>query len=113
MWLVSSEGGQWPKWSADGNELFFRGIDRLEAVWSAQVATESSFQHDAPVRLFTGNYLRANNAGGAFDVSKDGTRFLLTRNDSSSTSTESSITHLVAIDNWFEELRRLAPPDPQ
>ena len=109
--LVSSEGGRWPKWNPDGSELFYRGIDRVEAVWSAQVTTESSFQSDVPVRLFTGNYLIVNNPLAAFDVSKDGTRFLLTTRDSLPPSAESSITHLVVVDNWFEELKRLAPTD--
>jgi len=114
LWLISNQGGHRPKWSPDGREIFYIGTDGLTTVWSAQVETETSFQHDTPVLLFSGNYLRSlGGNGGAFDVSIDGTRFLLTLSDFLTPSTESSITHLVAVENWFAELKRLAPPDPQ
>ena len=42
----------------------------------------------------------------------DGSRFLLMRYvDEAALGQE--LTHLVAVDNWFEELNRLALPDPQ
>jgi hypothetical protein len=50
-WLVSSKGGQLPRWSSNGNELFFLEGDSLMAV---RVATTPVFRLEGdPVRLFT------------------------------------------------------------
>jgi len=115
-WQVSNEGGERPKWNPEGGELFFRGpqnIDFENSFWAVQVDTENDFQYDIPDFLFSGNY-RRNNISSGYDVSPDGTRFLLSRdllNDNSTTASE--LTQLIVVDNWFEELKRLAPPDPQ
>ena len=50
-WLVSSKGGQLPRWSSNGTELFFLEGDSLMAV---RVATTPVFRLEGdPVRLFT------------------------------------------------------------
>jgi hypothetical protein len=68
-WAVSQGGGVRPRWSADGNELFYVGDGgRLFAL---AVVTEGTFSAGEPVVLF--------DLDGAthYDVAPDGRRFLV------------------------------------
>ena len=77
--LVSASGGTNPIWSRDGRELFYRrGADILVV----SVDTEAGFTVGTPVRLFSGRY---RGSGRDFDVSLDGTRFVMMRNDDART----------------------------
>ena len=108
-------GGEWPKWSSSGNELFFRTSTTqggLEGgVWVVQVETETNFQHETPTPLISGSYYVRDSNRGVFDISADGSRFMLI--GTSTVAEAEEHTHLVVVHNWFEELKRLAPPDPQ
>ena len=110
-WQVSIEGGIWPKWSADGEALYFVGIGGGVSVWMAAVETEDAFQFERPRRLFSGSYSEGGLYQLTFDALRGGGRFLLARDDvDSSSNQESGTTQLVVVDHWFDELRRLAPP---
>jgi hypothetical protein len=103
-WQVSAAGGRQPVWSRDGRELFYR--DFSGAVMSVPVAAGPGFAPGRPVRLIEGTgYTGAGAQGGGrtYDVSPDGSRFLMVRTGDQST------TPLVVVLNWFEELERLAP----
>ena len=69
---ISRAGGQMPRWSREGRELFFvnGGGDAMMAV----TAIGGSFS--TPRRLFEGRYRLASNANTTYDVGRDG-RFLL------------------------------------
>ncbi len=69
--LVSEGGGVNPIWSRDGRELFFRRDDELVAV---EVDTSSGFSVGKPTVLFSGRYRLT---GRDYDVSPDGTRFVM------------------------------------
>ncbi len=71
---VSTQGGQAPRWSRDGRELFFIN-DR--SVLSAKVHREGAITTSAPSALFSAD-LRVGVAGGWFDVSGD--RFFIVAN---------------------------------
>lgn len=113
QWMISTEGGEWPKWNADGSELFYRtgSTGPNASVWSARVETESIFDYETPNRLVQGNY-RGMGTRGAFDVSADGSQFMLIAGPQT-TSESLEEANLVVVHNWFEELKRLAPPDSQ
>jgi hypothetical protein len=104
-WQLSTEGGTESLWSPDGKELFYRHGRTLLAV---DVTTDPSFKLGIPRPLFDGNYLSSTTVGGGaeYDVSRDGTRFLMIRREPGSIPTR---IHIVF--NWFEELERLAPTD--
>jgi hypothetical protein len=51
----------------------------------------------------------AGTGGRMYDVAPDGRRFLLTRQRDESRSRQPPITHVVLVQNWLEELKRLAP----
>jgi hypothetical protein len=94
QWQVSVGGGAYPRWRADGKELYFINNSRLMA---ASVRTSgSSFEADTPVELFQTRFAIEGTAGGRapYDVSPDG-RFLV--NQLPETSTNPPITILL---NW-------------
>jgi hypothetical protein len=45
--------------------------------------------------------------GPVWDISSDGQRFLLMKDEEELVAVS---TRLIIVDNWFEELNRLAPP---
>ena len=79
-------------------------------MWVVQVETETNFQHGTPTPLISGTYYVQDSGRGVFDISADGSRFMLM---TAVTVEREENTHLVVVDNWFEELKRLAPPDPR
>ena len=110
-WQISSAGGQSPKWSPNGLELFFsRPSESVDnGVWVAQRDSADAVQFSAPVRAFTGSDAVVSRER-TFDISADGSRFLLPSTPEVEAQ-ETEVTFLVAVENWFAELKRLAPPD--
>ena len=103
-WQISAAGGRQPMWSHDGRELFYR--DFSGAMMSVPVPAGPGFTPGRPVRLFDGTGYTgagAQGSGRTYDVSPDGSRFLMVRVG------DQSNTPLVVVLNWFEELKRLAP----
>jgi serine/threonine protein kinase/Tol biopolymer transport system component len=95
-WLVSPGGGVDPVWSADGRELFYREGDQLML---APVAAADGFSVGRPDRLFEFRFDPGDN-GPNYDVSRDGTWFLMPRGDRGPAAAE---LHLVL--NWYGEVR--------
>ena len=71
-WLISTEGGHWPKWRRDGKELLYLTPDR--AIVAVDVTTGATFRHGSPKLLFAPG-IRTPEA--RFDVTKDGRRFII------------------------------------
>jgi len=99
--LVSTEGGQAPLWSHDGRELFYRSGDRMMAV---AVTTQPTLRALKPDVLFEKPawmqpFLRD------YDVSSDGRRFLMVKEDEQVTTA----TRVNVVLGWTEELKRLVP----
>ena len=101
-YTLSTQGGKEPVWSRDGREIFYRDGDRMMVV---PLQIEPAFRPGTPRMLFEAPF--ASNPGGYpnYDVSLDGTRFIMVETD----ATELHEIHVVL--NWSEELKRLAPPD--
>ena len=103
-WQVSASGGTRPAWARNGRELFYvDGSNRLTVV---PVQTAGlMFTQGNPTKLLETPYYIGNN-GRTYDVSPDGQRFLMIKNeastDQSSTSTPAS---MVVIEHWVEELK--------
>jgi serine/threonine-protein kinase len=98
QWQISTGGGEEPVWSRNGKELFYRNGTQWMV---ADVRTTSTFSAAPPRLLFTGPYV--NVPGLSYDVGPDG-RFVLIQGPS-----ETPITRLNVVLNWFDELRRLVP----
>ncbi|HEY8311490.1 MAG TPA: hypothetical protein VIG47_13080, partial [Gemmatimonadaceae bacterium] len=89
---ISTAGGVRPVWSPDGKQLYFLQGSTL---MSATIARDPTLRVVFRTALFDGNF------AASFDVSSDGTRFLMIQPESSGLS-------LVVIPNWLTELRHLA-----
>ena len=99
--MVSTEGGFQPVWSRDGKELYYRSGDKIIA---ATFESQPEFKVIRMEQLFEGRYLcRVDHTD--YDVAPDG-RFLMIREPEESTPLGINITL-----NWFEELKRLVPPN--
>ena len=76
----------------------------------AEVEFEPTVSAGMASRLSTDEYVRgALNAKPNYDVARDGQRLIMMRNVGQ-TGTVADQTVLTVVDNWFEELNRLAPP---
>jgi Tol biopolymer transport system component len=95
---ISSNGGDQPVWSKDGQELFYLQGD---AMMSVSVETDGGFSFAPAVELFSNPNLLTGNIGGfwSYDVASDG-RFLMVQKPASS----SKPAEIVVVQNWFEEL---------
>ena len=71
------------------------------------IESEPSFSAETPRPLFDDLY--ATQIGRSYDISPDGLRFLMVKNVGAQQN-QSARTEIIVVENWFEELKRLAPP---
>ena len=112
---VSTNGGTGPVWRRDGKELYFQGLDAdVPKMMAVPVTPEAaSLRLGKPAPLFDlrvpgpagaiEEYQDSNNFGAGYDVLPDG-RFVMVRGPDPTAARE-----IVIVQNWFEELKRLAP----
>jgi Tol biopolymer transport system component/predicted Ser/Thr protein kinase len=91
---ISIEGGQEPRWSHDGRELFYRDAGKKQLM-AVDIQSNPVFRAGQPRALFE---LRTT----SWDVAPDGKRFLVVKEP----ETAASEAKLEAVVNWFEELRQ-------
>ena len=98
-WRISTRGGTEPRWGQGGQELLFRNGDSVYAV-AVQLGTE--VRAGPPRALFGGKY-QSGLAGHvvAYDVSPDGSRFLMVREPGGAGGQELNV-----VLNWFDQGRR-------
>ena len=101
-WQVSASGGTKPVWSHDGKELFYLAG---RAMMSVPIQTAPTFSAGNPAKLFEGRY-SPGLSSRAYDVSKDGQRFLMIKESSATAEANPSPVNMVVVLNWFEELKR-------
>jgi hypothetical protein len=99
---VSIGGGQSPAWSRDGRELFFRGVDG--SIFAARVAATTGFAASTPVKLFANRNYFLGAASRNFDVSPDGSKFLMIK-----ILPSQEVPQFVFVEHWFEELKARVP----
>ena len=95
-------GGDSVTWSRDGSELFYRIENRMMAVGVSPDGTVST-----PTQLFEGNYFGQPNGIRNYHVAPDG-RFLMLKSGDVSTD-DQSVTQVVLVQNWFQELTERVP----
>jgi eukaryotic-like serine/threonine-protein kinase len=97
---VSTEGGTHPRWNRNGKELFYRNGNKMMVV---DVSTTPNFGLSRPRILFEQRYAFGSAQTVAnYDVSPDGERFVMVKDDSAS-------GRINVVLNWLEELKRLVP----
>jgi hypothetical protein len=107
-WPISTDGGESPRWSGSGRELFYRDPVKSQLM-AVEVQTAPEFRAGHPRPLFTLHSTGPSTQSGLYkdwDVARDGKRFLVINAPEGS---ETGV-RLQAVVNWFEELRRMAPP---
>ena len=102
---ISTEGGRRPRWSPDGDELFYVTLDNARLM-VVPVTTEADFSAGSPDTLVEGQFLHL---GGrpTYDVTSDG-RLVSIQRGADPTEND-SLPQIILVQNWFEELKRLVP----
>jgi Tol biopolymer transport system component len=108
LWQVSTNGGVQALWAPNGRELFFMDPNGLLMVVPVH-ARESVWSAGPPTRVLDTPYWRGGEGTYTrqYDISPDGQRFLMLKDQAGSAEASPSI---VVVQNWFEDLKRLAPP---
>jgi serine/threonine-protein kinase len=108
QWTVSTAGGTRPLWSPSGKELFYVGPDG--ALMRVPVeARGSTWNAGTPMKLLEGGrYVTVGDGNGrTYDVSPDGSRFLMIK--APVTDPSAAPPALIVVQHWDEELKRLVP----
>ena len=95
---VSADGGEEPRWSRNGREIFFKS-GRGEML-VANVTLGARFETSNRRALFSRPNMASDINNRAYDVSRDGSRFVMINRAMQETS------ELVVVLNWFEELKQ-------
>jgi Tol biopolymer transport system component len=95
---ISTDGGDFPRWSSNGRELFYRQSDKVMAV---DVETNPQFRAGTPRLLFGG--IQYSNS---YDLDPEGKRFLMIKLP---TAQPSATDRVEIVLNWFEELKARVP----
>ena len=92
--------GEQPKWRSDGKELFYLAPDGK--IMATPVTIGANFDVGSPVALFQANprEMVATSERFAYDVSKDGQRFLI------NTQLKSALTPMSVVMDWTASLNK-------
>jgi len=108
---VSNDGGQEPLWAPNGRELYYwhrpNQLTSANQLMSAEIRSGATLSAGRPRLLFECQAVHTNPIRFN-DITPDGTRFLIGCAVSEIKPLE--VTGLNLVQNWFEELKRLAPP---
>src|SRR5262245_48002021 len=99
---ISTDGGQNATWAPDGKTLYYR---RGQAVMAVAVGGDDPSTWPKAKTLFEGPYL-LDFGPTHFDAARDGRLLMVKPVDADG---QGAPRQLVVVQNWFEELRRLAP----
>jgi len=99
-WQVSTAGGEEPRWSRDGKELFYISADRK--LMSVGVSTDgSTFEHRTPTALFSTHVGGLDTPGNHYAVAADGQRFIL-----NNLAADAAFRPITVVLNWTTDLNR-------
>ena len=104
-WQISQEGRTEPLWARNGKQLFYQSVDRYQN-WAVDVQTGPVFSAGKPRLLFEQAGLQSTRPIRSWDLSLDGQRFLMVNFGETKPT---PVTEMILVQNWFEELKRLAP----
>ena len=105
-WQVSNSGGLDPEWSPMGRDLFFRSADNRIMVASYTMKGDS-FAADKP-RIWSDKPIWDNGLGRNYDLAPDGKRVVALM-PVDAPGAQQAQTHVIFLQNFFDELRRRVP----
>lgn len=101
-WMISTGGGNSPRWSRNGHELFYVNGNKMMSV---AVETKPTFKAATPELLFqNGSYIGIAN----YDIAPDGEHLLMVATQEDENATPNQLNIVL---NWTEELKRRAPAE--
>jgi Tol biopolymer transport system component len=107
-WQVSTDGGVFPHWRADGREIFYMGAQTGGMLMAVDVRTAGpAIELGTPTALFDSGYVNVSHTAGGggfyqpFAASADGQRFLIPRPVSTG---EAFVNPIAVVMNWAEGL---------
>src|ERR1700728_4267400 len=100
-WQISTAGGTQPRWRGDSRELFYLASD--SKIMAVPVSGGANFDAGSPIALFQANprVLMATSELVAYDVAKDGQRFLINTQLSNPEAQPMSV-----VLNWSAQLKK-------
>jgi Tol biopolymer transport system component len=109
LWQISQGGGTQPLWGPDDRELFYvSSTGQLVAV----PIEMNPFTPGNPEVVLERSYVSRPGGvavGRTYDVSPDGKRFLMIKEETQ--DGETVPTQIILVQNWLDELKRLVPVD--
>jgi len=103
QWLISTDGGTRPLWSPNVRELFY--VAPGGALMAVRVNGRGTWNAGPPAKVVEGPYeTELRQTSRTYDVSTDGQRFLVVKRAANQVTPQ-----IVVVQNWLEELKRLAP----
>lgn len=109
-WQVSLDGGLGPTWSSDSKFLYFVFGEQFYEV--ANLSEDNTqFSAGLPQIIADLSGVQGNQARN-YDAHPTDEKFLFMHAPETGGVLNSDIVSLVMVENWFEELERLAPADP-
>jgi Tol biopolymer transport system component len=114
---ISVESSTEPVWAPDGSAIYFRSAAKMMKV-PIEVATDTEFRAGTPELLWEDDSFHISDIGErTYDIHPDGKRFLMVEVQPKPDSDDADGAEnagrrnidLVIVENWFEELKRLAP----
>ena len=106
---VSTMGGQQPRWSPGGQELFF--VSPRNEMMVVTVRGKNTWTATPPERLFDGSKYFFGTTGGNpyfnYDIARDG-RFLVLKPVGDASAGQPAPDHIMIVQHWTEELKRIS-----
>jgi Tol biopolymer transport system component len=98
-WQVSLTGGIWPRWSGEGDRLYYR---EGNAIMEVEVQTQPAIVLSTPKKLFDSQTTPVFISDPfEYDVTRDGQKFLMVQD----LGRETKSTTFTVVQNWFAEFR--------
>ena len=108
-WQISTGGGDSPRWSPDGREIFYLNSTG-DSVMAVPVETEPTFSAGKPRMLFQKIFVAGWQESLPYDIHPDGKRLLMIK-PSTGDATVTGPHKITIVLNWFEELKQRVPVD--
>ena len=104
---MSTNGGRYPLWAPDGNELFYlESDDRLLGV---PVQTTPTFSRGTPTVVVERRYVLGGFSVRHYDIDPSGERFLFIKDTGMPDAGGRSLPSLTFVLDWFDELTEQVP----
>ncbi len=98
---ISTTGGEEPRWSTTGDELFYRNDSQF---MSAKITTTPAFRSNPPVVLFDGVFNLRSDTGMTYDLDRKSGRFAMLRPAGQAAGAPAARVRVML--NWLQEVRR-------